>query len=673
MQEAKKSMSREKPLTVTGRLECHRDGYGFVIPENAAGGGDVFIPPRKMGNATHGDQVVAHVVARRRPRGRRRGRSVASEGKLEGEIIKVVSRAGGVIVGKVRCNRARVHVEPLDERYHHAIEVAESEAVLEGKIVAVSVVGPPTRPTHPWGRIAEVLGEEDDPEIEYKIVCHTHQIPIDFTEAALEEAEEATEPDRKEVGRRKDFRGQLTVTIDGETARDFDDAVSIEKLPDGDFLLSVHIADVSHYVGMDSQLDVEAFRRGTSVYFPDRSVPMLPHRLSNELCSLKPGLDRLTVSVVMKVDRQGAVRQTQFYDSIIRSDERMTYTGVKKILIDRDAGLRERYHHLQEHLQWMLELCEILRKKRQSRGAIDFDLPEAEIEYDVEGEILDIVRSQRNEAHRIIEEFMLLANEAVADCLVKGEVPLLFRVHEDPDPVKVEEFIDVARRFGYGLERRGRKGYESRDFQSLAGKLRGKREEKFLLYLMLRTFKQARYAEINHGHFGLATRNYTHFTSPIRRYPDLVVHRILKTMIQGSRSAPEQEPLYARLSEIALQSSERERKAMEAEREIMRVLMAAFMEERLGEEYSGFVIGVKSNGFFVELLDHFVEGFVPVETLWDDYYLFQKATHCLVGRQTNKAYRIGDQVRVRVDRVDRHRHWIDFSVVLTGRQSPRKR
>ena len=595
-----------------------------------------------------------------------------SPDRPEGEIVEVLSRGHEVIVGKVFCYRKEFFVTPLDERHHYTIRLMDGEAGLEAKIVAVSLQGRVSHREPPLGRMVEVLGDPEDPEIHYKIVCHTCQIPMAFPDAALEEAEAAPEPERDQLGERMDFRDQLIVTIDGETAQDFDDAVAIERSADGSFSLSVHIADVSHYVGSDSRLDREAFLRGTSVYFPDRVFPMLPPRLSNELCSLKPGFDRFALSLVIDLDGRGEVRKVHFYESVIRSKERMSYREVKTILIDGDS--QDRPPDLVERLGWMLELSEILRTKRKSRGAIDFDLPEAEIEYDVSGEIADVVRSERNEAHRIIEEFMLLANEVVATYLTENGLPLIFRIHESPDPLKVEDFLDVARRFGYGLEQGARGEYRPRDFQKLMEAVAGKREEKFLAYLMLRSFKQARYETVNLGHFGLASQNYTHFTSPIRRYPDLVVHRVLKGAIRGATFTPELEGLYGRLPQVALQSSERERKAVEAEREIMRGLMAAFMAERLGEEYQAFVIGVQSNGFFVELLDHFVEGFVPVQTIWDDYYVFNERLHCLVGKNTRKVYRIGDLAQVRVDRVDRQRHRIDFSAVLTPRRaSPRRK
>ena len=430
---------------------------------------------------------------------------------------------------------------------------------------------------------------------------------------------------------------------------------------------------MSHYVRTDTPLDREALLRGTSVYFPDRAVPMLPEKLSNQVCSLNPKVDRLTMSVAMEVDDQGEVANAEFFRSVICSDERMTYTAVNKILIDRDQALRRRYQSLLESFGWMLELSRILRAMRVRRGAIDFDLPEAEVEYDDKGEIADIVRSERNEAHRIIEELMLLANETVAQHLAGREIPLIYRVHEDPDPSKVEAFLELATEFGYSLKQNKDGRYSSRAFQKLMVQMSGKPEQKFLSYLMLRSFKQAQYTEVNQGHFGLASACYTHFTSPIRRYPDLIVHRILKMAIDKKTSGRGAEGLYGRLQEIAGRSSERERKAVEAEREIMRWIMAQFMAERLGEEYEAFIIGVKRNGFFVELLDHFVEGFVPVETIWDDFYVLNQRHHCLIGETTKMVYRIGDRLRVRVDKVNPHRHLIDFSPVISAKRSRRKR
>ena len=663
-------MARRKAEdTITGRFIAHPDGYGFVTAAEPALEQDIFIPPTKTGTAVDGDTVRVRLVPSSRPR-RKKG-----ESSLEGEVFAVVSRARETIVGKLFAYRQDIYVAPLDARYRYTVRLVDEPAqkVADGKIVVVAIVAQPGRNQMPLGKISEVLGDPDDPEIQYKIVCHTYEVPMDFPQEVLREAEAAEEPDQDVIQSRMDFRKLLTVTIDGESARDFDDAISIEKLENGHFRLWVHIADVSHYVLTDAQLDREALLRGTSVYFPDRAIPMLPERLSNQLCSLNPQVDRLTVSVVMEVDEQGDVCDSEYCRSVICSNERMTYTAVKKILIDQDEELRHRYADLLENFSWMLELCEILRARRLRRGALDFDLPEAEVEYDVNGEILDVVRSERNQAHRIIEEFMLLANETVAQHLAERDIPLIYRIHEDPNPSKVEAFLEIASQFGYSLEQDRDGQYPAKAFQKLMLKLSGKREEQFLSYLMLRSFKQAQYSDLNQGHFGLASACYCHFTSPIRRYPDLIVHRILKRVMDGSASSRSAEELYGRLHDIAGRASERERKAVEAEREIMRWLMAQFMAERLGEEFDAFIIGVKRNGFFVELLAHFVEGFVPVETIWDDFYVFNQRHQCLIGENTKKVYRIGDQLRVRLDKVDPDRHLIDFSPVIPGKPPRRKR
>ncbi|MFB3903412.1 MAG: ribonuclease R [Acidobacteriota bacterium] len=654
-------MPKPRRDTITGRLTCHPDGYGFVIPDDPSVAGDVFIPPKKMRNATHGDQVTVRLADGRTPRRGRRARS-----SLEGEVVKVVARARDIHVGKVFRFQDEVYVAPLDARYHYTVRLVDetSDELPEGQIVTVAILVQPGRHEMPLGEVVEVLGEPGDPDIQYKIVCHNYGIPMEFPDAFLRQAETAPDIGEDDLKQRRDLRDELTVTIDGETARDFDDAVSIEKLPDGSFNLKVHIADVAHYVRQDSALDTEAFVRGTSVYFPDRAIPMLPPRLSNGLCSLNPGVDRLALTVEMEVDRKGRVSTADFYESVINSNERMTYTAVKKTLVDGDRRLTKRYAYLLDRFRWMLELCEILHGKRLSAGAIDFDLPEAEIEFSTDGEILDIVRSERNEAHRIIEEFMLLANQSVAEYLESQEIPLLYRIHEEPDPTKVEEFREIAARFGHSLESRRPGVYSARAFQALIERLSGQKESQFLSYLMLRSFKQARYSEINRGHFGLAMDTYTHFTSPIRRYPDLIVHRILKARLHGRHETPEAESLFERLHDIAEQSSERERKAVEAERDIMKWIMARFMSERPGQEYDGFIIGIRHNGFFVELLEHFVEGFVPVETIWDDFYVFNERAHCLIGENNRRVFRIGDQVRVRVDKVNLDRHLIDFSPVL---------
>ena len=661
-------LQKKSKGTVKGRLACHPDGYGFVIPEDPKLEEDVFVPPKKMGNAVDGDTVRVRLIPSRRRR--KKGR-----GSLEGEVVEVLSRGRETLVGKLFHHRQDIYVAPLDSRYYYTVRLVDEEAkkIKEGMIVFVSITAQPGRHQTPLGTIKEVLGDPDDPEIQYKIVCYQHQIPMEFTAPVLREAEAASEPDPEEIQSRVDFRTLPTVTIDGETAKDFDDAVSIEKQKNGNYQLWIHIADVSHYVPSDSALDREAFHRGTSVYFPDRAIPMLPEKLSNQLCSLNPGVDRLTMSVVMEIDAQGNLQSGDFCRSVIHSNERMTYTTVRKILIDRDEQLRNQYEELLENFTWMLELSRILTAKRLERGAIDFDIPEAEIEYGLHGEIRDVVPAERNEAHRMIEEFMLLANETVAQYLDQHQIPLIYRVHEEPDGAKLEEFQATAARFGYALKPDSRGNYPSKAFQKLVFQLAGKPEERFLSYLMLRSFKQAQYSDVQQGHFGLASPCYTHFTSPIRRYPDLVVQRILKMALERTASGVKADRFYARLQEMAAQSSERERRAMEAEREIMRWLMAQFMADRLGEEYEALIIGVRRNGFFVELLEHFVEGFVPVEIILDDSYVFNQRYHYLMGQNTGKTYRIGDRLQVQVVKVSPHRHLIEFSPVMKISKRKRKR
>ncbi|HEY2932386.1 MAG TPA: ribonuclease R [Acidobacteriota bacterium] len=630
---------------LTGRLTTHRDGYGFVVieRENLP---DVFIPPDNLANAVHGDKVQVQVS--------RKGRA----GRLEGKVVRVLSRSQEQVVGKLFRHRDQWMVTPLDERYHYTIQITGSPDKLhEGQIVNVDIVAQPKRFEPPLGRVEAVLGFPDDPEIQFKIVCYKNQIPMQFPDEVLQEAEAIRAPGRAEIESREDLRDEPIVTIDGETARDFDDAISIERAKDG-FLLGVHIADVSHYVTAGQPLDTEAFVRGTSVYFPDRAIPMLPEKLSNNVCSLRPDEDRLTMSVFMEVDSRGNVGRYRFAHSVIRSRARMTYTAVKKIVVDHDPALTQKYRDLAERFEWMLELSRILTAKRKAKGAIDFDLPEAEIEYDVNGEMFDIVRSERNEAHRLIEEFMLLANETVATYLTARDRGMIYRVHEEPDPFKVKEFARLVREFGYSLGPE-KEEYSARDFQRLSENFSGKPEERFLSYIMLRSFKQARYSDENLGHFGLATHFYTHFTSPIRRYPDLVVHRLLKQALDNSAG---REKWRGMLGEISDQSSERERRADEAEREIMKWLMAVFMSGRLGEEYNGFVSSVRHNGLFIELLDHFVEGFIHVSKMPDDYYFFDERTHRLIGENSGRIFRLGDRVRIVVDKIDRDRHLIDFAL-----------
>jgi ribonuclease R len=660
------STSRNESL-VSGVLVCHRDGYGFVTPDDrAAYRQDIFIPPRNMADAMHGDRVLIKVSTAARPvrRGQRRPRVDATE-RVEGYVVEVLERKFPSIVGRFYAHPRFPYVVPLDARLLHDIQVHHNHTkeAKDGQVVVAELTVPPGKYQSPSGRIVAVLGFPDEPGIEYKIVQHKFGLPVEWSpETRSQVAGIADHVLEDEIAGREDFRAEPSVTIDGESARDFDDAVTLRKLPSGNYLLGVHIADVSHYVPESTPLDSDAYARGTSVYFPDRAIPMLPEELSSGICSLLPRRDRLVYSVLMEIDRQGEVAHARCAEGVLHSRARMTYTSVAKILVDRDPEERGRYSELVPLFELMEELCRILMAKRERRGSVDFDLPEPEIRFDAGGKIIEVVAAERNIAHRIIEEFMLAANETVARELSASGGPALYRVHEEPDPHKVAEFAEFALSLGYSL--RGRAGrYRPHDFQKFVQQLEGKPEGKFLAYLMLRSFMQARYSEQNLGHFGLAAAEYTHFTSPIRRYPDLVVHRLLKESLKREPSRAWQEAMFERLPEIALHTSARERIADEAEREIEKMKKVQFMAEKVGDEFDAIVFSVTRQGFFVELLDHYVEGFVPAATLTDDRYTYKEKTHSFVGDRNRMHLRLGTRVRVRLDMADRENHRLAFSVV----------
>jgi len=646
---------------VSGTLTCHRDGYGFLVPDDrTVFKQDVFIPPRNMEGAIHGDRVLIKVARKKR----HILRTHETVERLEGTVVRVLERRHPAIVGRFYQHTRFPFVVPVDMRVLHDIRVPfhASKGAKDGQIVVVSLTVPPGRNQTPEGRVEEILGYPDDPGIEYSVVEHKFGLPVEFSPEALAEAEQIPErvPEAELAGR-EDLRQTTAVTIDGETARDFDDAVSLEKLPSGHYMLGVHIADVSHYVTENSALDRDAYQRGTSVYFPDRAIPMLPPRLSSGICSLKPGEDRLVLSALMEVNGCGTVVSRRFVRGVIRSRERMTYTSVAKILIERNPQEMRHYPDLVPMFETMEELCQILSQKRALKGAVDFDLPEAQIDFDEAGQVISVFPAERNVAHRIIEEFMLLANETVAARLEESGGPALYRVHEEPDRAKVDDFAEFALALGYHLESE-RGEYRPRDFQKFVRQLEGKPEGRFLTYLMLRSFMQARYSERNVGHFGLATDRYTHFTSPIRRYPDLVVHRLLKECLRPQPSLSWQDNIEARLPEIAAHTSARERISDEAEREIEKIKIVQFMSGKVGDEFEAVVLSVVRQGFHVELLEHFVEGFVPAETLIDDFYQYKEKTHSFVGTRHHRHFKLGSRVCVRLDHADRESFRLFFSV-----------
>jgi ribonuclease R len=652
---------------VVGRLETNPRGFGFVIPDSVRGGEpDIYIAALNLKEALHGDRVVARIERQERNR-------------VEGRIIRILERANARIVGRFEIDEAgQGFVVPFDRRVLADVLVpaAEARGASPGEMVTVELTRWPTASRPPLGRIVEVLGPIDAPGVDTQIIIRKHNIPDVHGEEAVEEARRlGTSVRARDIRGRTDFRAEPTVTIDGEHARDFDDAITIDRLANGHYRLGVHIADVSHYVEEGSALDAEAHERGTSVYFPERAVHMFPAELATGLCSLNPHVDRLVQSCVMEIAHTGEVVKAEFHDGVINSDERMTYTAVNAILTDRDPETIERYEALVPRFELMLQLFGILNARRRRRGSIDFDLPEPEVLMDERGLIEDIIVAERNVAHRIIEEFMLLANETVAEYIDSHEVPGLYRVHEDPDPLKVEQFEAFISGFGYSLAAPAT-ALRPRHFQKLVERIRGTPEERPIALLMLRTMQKARYAPVNLGHFGLAAPYYTHFTSPIRRYPDLVVHRILRDLRHGAIDDARREELEEDLPEIARHTSDMERRADEAERELVQWKKVRFMADKVGDEFDGFITGVTAFGLFVELVEHFVEGMVHISSMADDYYRFLDTTHTLRGENTRKTYRLGDRVRVQVVRVDQERRQIDLGlseILDTIRQDERRR
>jgi ribonuclease R len=640
---------------VVGRISTNPRGFAFVDPEAPSEDlpKSIYIAGNNLNQAVHGDRVVVRVEHER------------EEGRAEGRIVRILERGMQRVVGRYDVDeRGLGFVIPFDRRLTMDLQVArgDSRGASAGEMVVAEITRWPTATRPALARVQEVLGPIDAAGVDVAVIIHKYGLNDEHSETVINEARRlGTTVRERDIQGRTDFRSWPTVTIDGEDARDFDDAISIDRLPNGNYWLGVHIADVSHYVPEDSALDADAYERSTSVYFPDRAVHMFPAVLSTGLCSLNPHVDRLVQSCLMEVDRRsGAVVRYEIHDGVINSQERMTYTAVNAILTDRHPDMLARYRPLVPMFERMHELFTILNARRRRRGSIDFDLRESEVVLDEAGLVEDIIASERNVAHRLIEEFMLLANETVAAHLEKHGVPTLYRVHEDPDPAKVEVFEEFLSTLGYSLSRTADAPAPG-DFQKLVTAIAGKPEERPIAFLMLRTMQKARYAPDNLGHFGLAADHYTHFTSPIRRYPDLVVHRALRESRHGM-DADRRTELIEELPDIARHTSERERRANDAERELVQWKKVRFMADKVGDHFHGYVTGVSAFGLFIELVEHFVEGMVHVSTMADDYYRFVERAHVLRGEKNGRVYRLGDRVEVQVIRVDLERRQIDLGL-----------
>jgi ribonuclease R len=753
-----------------GRLDLHRDGFGFVRPNprQSVGTDDIFIPPNEINGAMQGDQVLVEVEPPR------------ADGRRQGRIARIVERRNTTVVGIFHYSKSSHSagnlVVPFDERMTQTILIPEGQELpiaaddsraanaraastttphrvlgkealaavffddMEGLVVNVEITSWPTPTRQPVGRVIEILGDPEGFGVDVEMMIRKHQLPHTFPDNVLAEARSVAHLYPEEVSRRRDFREEKIVTIDGETARDFDDAILVRETADGGYELQVHIADVAEYVRPGTDLDLEARLRGTSVYFPDRAIPMLPQELSTDICSLRPGEDRLVLSCLMHLDAKGRIEGYEIVEGVIRSAARMTYTEVHAIL-EGDAETRARYPELCPDFERMRHLAGLMNKRREQRGSIDFDLPEPVIEFDEHGQMRGVTKSERTWANRLIEEFMLAANECVATWLEDLGVPSIYRIHEKPEARRVVQFEELAAAFGYTLglgalpvkkiqtrgdrrdsQRSGRPArthevpedipVTPRMYQKLAHRIEGKPEERILSYLMLRSLRQARYSEDNQGHFALAAPTYSHFTSPIRRYPDLIVHRIIKALLrsgllgegavaEGRHASPWTHPIEGLadsriphlrtpkkaitpflnppipeedLAQIAEETSLTERRAAEAERELVEWKKVRFMQDKVGEEFAALVLNPAKYGLFVELTDMFVEGLVPIDSIRDDRYTWRENTHEIVGTHWGRCFRAGDQVRVILDRILSQERKLQFSLVeeglpLTGKRS----
>lgn len=654
----------EKMNLIRGKLAGHAKGFAFVIPEEQ-GMDDIFIPPNEVKTALNGDIVLARVT------------SESSGQRREGTIVRIIERGVQQIVGTYSESKHFGFVIPDDKKIATDIFIPKgsTKGAIEGHKVVVKLTSYPEGRKNAEGEVVKILGHKNDPGVDILSVIHKHGLPLAFPDNVLEQANSAPDTiDEKEIANRRDLRNETIVTIDGADAKDLDDAVTVTMLGNGNYKLGVHIADVSYYVTENSPIDVEAEERGTSVYLVDRVIPMIPHRLSNGICSLNPKVDRLTLSCEMEISPEGEVVSHEIFQSVIKTTERMTYADVNSILHDKDEELRAKYEGLVPMFERMEELAAILRKKRMTRGAIDFDFKESKVIVDEDGKPQDVILRERSVAEKLIEEFMLIANETVAEHFHWMQVPFIYRIHEDPKEEKLRRFFEFITNFGY-IVKGTANSVHPRALQEIIESVQGTPEEMVISTVMLRSMQQAKYYPESLGHFGLSTEFYTHFTSPIRRYPDLIVHRLIRTyLIEGDISSATQEKWNSRLTEIAEHSSSMERRSVEAERETDELKKSEYMLDKIGEEYDGIISSVTNFGMFVELTNT-IEGLVHVSYMTDDYYRYDERHFAMIGERTGKIFRIGDEITVRVVNVNKEERAIDFEIVGmkgTRRRDPKK-
>ncbi|MEC5425343.1 ribonuclease R [Virgibacillus sp. C22-A2] len=653
----------EKMNLVRGRIQMHAKGFAFLIPDDEDQK-DVYIHHSDLASAMNKDRVLVRLE-----------KKDADGNRPEGTVIRILERATMQVVGTFENNRSFGFVIADDKRIPNDIFIPKSmtNGAVSGHKVIAHITKYPEPGKSAEGEIIHILGHKNDPGIDIISIIHKHGIQIDFPDEVLDQAANTPETiSKEELEERRDLRDEIIVTIDGADAKDLDDAVTVKKLDNGNYKLGVYIADVSYYAEEGSPIDKEAFERGTSVYLVDRVIPMIPHRLSNGICSLNPNVDRLTLGCEMEITSSGQVVNHEIFQSVIKTTERMTYHDVNKILADKDETLRDKYSSLVPMFEQMEKLASILRTKRMGRGAIDFDFKEAQVLVDDSGKPTDVVLRERSIAERLIEEFMLAANETIAEHFHWMDVPFIHRIHEDPDHGKLESFFEFLAGLGYAVKGTANE-IHPQTLQKVIEEVQGKPEEMIVSKLMLRSMKQAKYDPQSVGHFGLATEFYTHFTSPIRRYPDLIVHRLIRTyLIDKKLDKKTTDQWKDRMPEIARHTSDKERTAVDAERETDDLKKAEFMQDKIGESYTGVISSVTNFGLFVEL-ENTIEGLVHVSYLTDDYYHYDQRSHAMIGERTANVYRIGDEVQVKVVSVNTDERAVDFEMVRTEKPKKKKK